>query len=235
MQLSYRLKTVADMVSKNKRVADIGCDHAYVSIYLIEKQIASKVIALDVNAGPLKIARVNINNNGMANLIETRLSDGAKQLHPGEVDTLLIAGMGGALMVKILTDSKEVVDSCEELVLQPQSEIFLVRRLVEEIGFKIVDEDMLIDENKYYTVIKARKNKDYIEEFYGKEVYYRYGKFLLEKNNLVLKQYLQEGFKINKLLIDDLNKIESIKAKERIEEITKDIEYIKEGLAYYEM
>lgn len=235
MQLSYRLKTVADMVSKNNRVADIGCDHAYVSIYLIKNQIASKVIALDINIGPLKIANENINNHGMVNLIETRLSNGAKQLQPREVDTILIAGMGGALMSKILTESRKVVDSCEELVLQPQSEIFLIRKLMEEIGFKIIEEDMLIDENKYYTIIKAKKDKNLSQDLYGNEVHYRYGKILLEKNNPVLKLYLQEGLKVNNKLIEELIKSDSIKAKERIEEIMKDIEYIKEGLNYYEM
>lgn len=235
MQLSYRLKVVADMVSKGNRVADIGCDHAYVSIYLVENKIASRVIALDVNKGPLKKARENIVHYGLEELIETRLSDGAKQIQPDEVDTLLIAGMGGALMVKILTDSKEVVDSCQELILQPQSEIFLVRRLLEGIEFQIMDEDMLIDENKYYTVIKAKKASGLNQDAYEKEIHYRFGKILLEKRNLILKQFLQEGLNVDNELIKELNNSDSLKAKERIDEIIKDIEYIKEGLEYYEM
>lgn len=234
MELSKRLKKVADMVSQGKRVADIGCDHAYVSIYLIKEGTASKVIALDINKGPLSRANENIKKYGFSQLIETRLSDGAKRLQPGEVDTLLIAGMGGALMVKILTESKEVVDSCEELILQPQSEIFLVRKLLEQIGFQIVDEDMIIEDKKYYVMIKARKEK-VNQGNNTKEIYYRYGELLLKRRNPVLKEFLKEGLRGNQELIDRLKLGDSINGKKRIEEIRKEIEYIKEGLDYYEM
>ena len=234
MELSKRLKKVADMVSQGKRIADIGCDHAYVSIYLIKEGTASKVIALDINKGPLSRANENIKKYGFSQLIETRLSDGAKRLQPGEVDTLLIAGMGGALMVKILTESKEVVDSCEELILQPQSEIFLVRKLLEQIGFQIVDEDMIIEDKKYYVMIKARKEK-VNQGNNTKEIYYRYGELLLKRRNPVLKEFLKEGLRGNQELIDRLKLGDSINGKKRIEEIRKEIEYIKEGLDYYEM
>lgn len=235
MQLSQRLKVVADMVSKGNRVADIGCDHAYVSIYLIRKGIASKVIALDINKGPIKKADENIKNYGVSEFIETRLSDGAKQLQPKEADTLLMAGMGGALMVKILTDSKEVVDSCEELILQPQSEVFLVRKFLGQIGFQIVDEDMIIEDKKYYVMIKARKALKKDDIVCHREVCYRYGKVLLEKKSPVLRQFLLQGLEGYEELIEELRKSKSERAGIRIQEITKDIEYIKEGLDYYEM
>ena len=95
MQLSHRLTTVAEFVTKGNKVADIGCDHAHTSIYLVEKGIAASSIAMDVNKGPLQRANENISRFGFEGRITTRLSDGAKELTPGEADTLLISGMGG--------------------------------------------------------------------------------------------------------------------------------------------
>ena len=90
------------MITKGGKVADIGCDHAYLSIYMIKHQIAESVIAMDVNRGPLERARDNIRKSGYENQINVRLSDGIKELNVGEADTLLIAGMGGGLIQKIL-------------------------------------------------------------------------------------------------------------------------------------
>jgi len=125
MQLSKRLQAVADSVTRDNRVADVGCDHAYISIYLIQQHIAPHVIAMDINKGPLERGRKNIERLGFSSHIETRLSDGLHELNPGEADTILIAGMGGALTVRILEEGLTTVKKCKELVLGPQSELFL--------------------------------------------------------------------------------------------------------------
>ncbi len=102
IELSKRMYMVASMVDKGGSVADIGCDHAYVSIYLIEQNIAAKVIAMDVRTGPLDIAKKNINSHGLSDKIEVRLSDGLEKLSIGEVNTVIIAGMGGQLIIDII-------------------------------------------------------------------------------------------------------------------------------------
>lgn len=229
MQLSRRLKTVADQVTKGHVVADIGCDHAYTSIYLVNNNIAPKVIAMDINDGPLKRAKHNIERYGLENKIEIRKSDGASQLHPNEVDTLLIGGMGGALVNKILSDSKVVVDSAKELILQPQSEIFTVRKYLHSIGFGIIGEDMIYEDDKYYVIIKAIPKI----EVYEKEVYYLYGKCLLDSNNITLKQYLKKCFMSCHILKEKLTDQISVKSQERLQEVYKELSYIEEGLAYY--
>jgi tRNA (adenine22-N1)-methyltransferase len=155
VKISKRLEKVALCVKEGNRVADIGCDHAYTAIYLIQNNIASHVVAMDINKGPLEKAKKNIVDYRCSDKIETRLSDGAKKLEVGEVDTILISGMGGRLTNKILSDSADVVSRCTQLVLQPQSEIYLVRQYLEQIGFEIIYEDMLIDEGKYYVVMNA--------------------------------------------------------------------------------
>lgn len=100
MELSKRLQAVADLVTEGASVADIGTDHGYIPIYLIEHHIAEKVIALDINRGPLERARMHIVGHGLKEKIETRLSDGLEKVLPGEVDTMIAAGMGGGLVIK---------------------------------------------------------------------------------------------------------------------------------------
>ena len=97
MELSKRLQAVADLVTEGASVADIGTDHGYIPIYLIEHHIAEKVIALDINRGPLERARMHIVGHGLKEKIETRLSDGLEKVLPGEVDTMIAAGMGGGI------------------------------------------------------------------------------------------------------------------------------------------
>lgn len=232
MQLSYRLKTVAELVNTGGAVADIGCDHAYVSIYLIQNNLAAKVIAMDVNKGPLEKAKENINHYGLEAVIETRLSDGAGELVEGEADTLLIGGMGGALTIKILSQSEAVVLACRQLVLQPQSEIHLVRKYLRKIGFVIEKEKMLIDDGKYYVAMRAVKSDELFE---GRELFDRYGKYLLEEKAPVLQQYLSRGYEQTVELLCKLETSSSPKAEQRMNQLREDLEYIKEGLSYYEM
>ena len=107
MELSKRLKAVAELVTPGQKIADIGTDHAYIPIWLVEEKRAVSAIAMDINQGPLAKAKENIELHGLSSYIETRLSDGMKKLCPNEADSVIIAGMGGGLVMKILEDVKE--------------------------------------------------------------------------------------------------------------------------------
>lgn len=229
MQLSIRLKAVADSVTKGNRVADVGCDHAYISIYLIENNIAPQVIAMDVNKGPLERARENITLYGYEERIQTRLSDGLEKLILGEADTILLAGMGGALMVRILTEGKAVVNKCTELVLQPQSELQVVRRYLHRIGYSIIEEHMVKDEGKFYTIIKAVISDTEAEQ-YSSEVYYFYGKKLLEQGLPVVKEYLDREKCLRLEVVEALEQNSTEKAVLRLEEIRQELLYIEEAM-----
>lgn len=229
MQLSERLTAVAGLVTKGNRLADIGCDHAHTSIYLAERGIIPSGIAMDINCGPLLRAKENISLYGFADRIETRLSDGAKELKPGEADTLLISGMGGGLMVKILSDSKETVMAANELVLQPQSDIGGVRHYIHELGFSIAEEFMLTEDGKNYTGIRAVKG----QESYEKEVFYRYGKLLLEEKNPVLREFLHYGKDSFGKVVKELEGQAYERNKQRLSELLEELTYIEEALTYY--
>lgn len=232
VQISKRLQEVARLVTKEKAVADVGCDHAYTSIYLVQQGIASKVIAMDVNRGPLERAKLNIEKYGMQQQIQTRLSDGIKELKPGEVHTLLIAGMGGPLMQQILMGHPGVLEQVDELVLQPQSEVREVRVFLERIGFAIQREEMLVDEGKYYVMMKAKRAGT--SQALEREVFYRYGKYLLENKNPCLYQFLQRELGNFENIRRKIQGNTSEKSRQKIIELQKDITFCKEALEFYE-
>lgn len=236
MQLSKRLQAVADLVTPGSRVADVGCDHAYISIHLAENNISPSIIAMDINKGPLERAKANINKLGQSNKIETRLSNGMAKLKPGESDCIVIAGMGGALTVNILSESSEVMQAVSELVLQPQSEIYKVRQLLKEQGFLIIMENMVFEDGKYYTMMKAipesLSHDPYLYTLKDKEHFY-YGRLLLENQHPVLKSYLLWDMELCEGIIKALENENTDNASERMKQIKDRIELIRCGLEYY--
>lgn len=219
-QLSKRLQMNASCVTPGFRLADIGTDHGYIPIALVTEGVIPSALAMDVNQGPLNRALQHIQEYQLENYIGTRLSDGVRSLRPGEADSVLIAGMGGALTVRILTEGKEVLDTVKEIILQPQSEIAKVRRFLYDNGYQIVREDMILEERKYYTVMKAvhGEMRDYTDMDFA------YGKLLLEQKHPVLRQYLEEQkVKLERLLRHLMEqKILSESTRMRIESLQKE-------------
>lgn len=232
MELSNRLKCVADMVTPDNIVADVGCDHAYTSIYLIESNIASHVIAMDINLGPLEHAVANVSKHNLAERIEVCQSDGLAVLDESDgVETVLISGMGGNLIVDILKRSSDIIRSLKELVLQPQSDIYKVRYYLHSQGFKITCEKMIYEDGKFYTIIKAIPGL----ESYEFECDYLYGKYLLDNPDEVVIRFLEQ------LHTKYLAAITAIKRnsddneinKSRLTELTKadnDIKFLLSGI-----
>lgn len=153
--LSKRMAAVAHLVPKGVTACDIGCDHGFVAIYLVEEKICPKVVAMDINKGPLLRAKEHIESVSLSTYIDTRLSDGLEKLGPGEAECMIAAGMGGRLIVKILSDYPEKVKELRYFVLQPQSELSFVRRYLREQGFKIRKEDMVLEDGKFYPMMLA--------------------------------------------------------------------------------
>ena len=110
-ELSKRLQAVADLVTVRECVADIGTDHAYIPIYLTEHKKVKKAFAMDVNEGPLIRAEEHVREAGLKEQIKMRRSNGLEKLSPGEVEAVIIAGMGGGLVMRILTEGQAVASA----------------------------------------------------------------------------------------------------------------------------
>jgi len=236
MQLSKRLHAVASLVTPNNRVADVGCDHAYTSIYLVENNISPLVIAMDVNQGPIDRARANVSNFGYEDRIEVRKSDGLEKLEKNEADTILIAGMGGGLTIQILSQRMEVVETVRELVLQPQSEIHLVRRMLYKNNFLITMENMIKADGKYYVMMRAEARLLIMDqEAYDltKEEHFSFGRLLLEEQHPILSEFLLRELGLYENLYRTLVAEPSKHSLIRQKEITKKIELIEQGLRYF--
>ena len=192
MQLSKRLDAVVKLAGKCSCVADVGTDHGYIPIYMVQNQLAQSAIAMDVNKGPLERADSNIRAYRMKEKIQTRLSDGVAALREKEADTVIIAGMGGLLTIRILEAGEKVLKSVKTLVLQPQSEIGLVRKYLAEHGYQITAEDMVLDEGKYYPMMRAEHGTK--EKWNAQE--YEFGKYLIQDKNPVLMEFLKKEEKL---------------------------------------
>lgn len=231
MELSRRLQAVADLVSVGLVVADVGTDHGYIPIYLIETGKCKKAFAMDVNRGPLLRANEHIAEHGLEDKIETRLSDGVKQLNVGECDAVVIAGMGGALTIKILEEGRSVFQSLREFILQPQSELHKVREYLLEQGYCIVAEDMVQEDGKFYPMMKVINGAS--DAYHAIE--FRYGKFLLSEKHPVLKAFLKKEKQTKNMILQHLQKEDGLHIEVRKKEIEEELEGIEYALQrYYE-
>lgn len=250
MELSKRLQTVANAVTPGSRVADVGTDHGYVPIYLVERGLCPGAIAMDVNEGPLARAEEHIRAEGLSDRIQTRKSDGLAALAPEETDAVVIAGMGGALMCRILQDASAFLEAGRELILQPQSEWFKVRRLLSASGYRIIQEWFLEEEGKYYVVIKAGPVPGTLAEDaanaaaddaggdaanaaagdardrFTDDFTCRYGAFLLDRRDPVLIAYLKKEAQKKRQILHNLSETDD-KQRQRRRQLAKELRDIE--------
>ena len=226
MQLSIRLAAVANLAKNAICLADIGTDHGYIPIYLAQQGKLKSALAMDVNKGPLLRAEENIRKYGLEDIIQTRLSDGAKKLLPGEADTVVIAGMGGALTIRILEESREVLRSVKTFVLQPQSEIHLVRRYLHENNFCICAEDMVREDGKYYPMMQACHGA---QEAW-KEEEYRFGRYLLQERNACLREFLAKERTSCEKILAELKQKDGVSAQAALKKWQREFAMIEKTM-----
>ncbi len=203
--LSNRLRVIAESVPIGARVADIGTDHAYLPVFLSLNNIATHILACDINEKPLKNAQTNISLSGVKN-IETRLCDGLCGVACDEVDTVVIAGMGGEVIADILARCEWIKSDAYTLILQPMTSPEFLRRFLYDNGFRIITERAVEDGNKLYSVMTVK--------FSGKTVAkpeYFYFTGLLNAAEPTAQKYIKKQLKRIKNCRDDL---ENVTAKE---------------------
>ena len=159
LPISKRLLCCASMIERHSRVADVGTDHGYLPIYLLQQKIADCVLACDLREGPLGAAKRNCEKFGITEKIEFRLSDGLENVSPEEFDTLVCAGMGADLIERILKNAKWLCSEKYTLILQPQSTPQTLRTFLAENGFVIAEEKLLKEGKFFYTVMRVKKGE----------------------------------------------------------------------------
>lgn len=223
MKLSNRLEKVVSLVESAESAADIGTDHGHVPVELVRRGIVKHALAMDVRKGPLSKAEENIAAAGLKDKIETRLSDGVVKLKQGEADAVIIAGMGGELVIHILEDGRHMWDTVKQWILSPHSEIHKVREWLCANGFPVVKEDMVYEEGKFYTIMDVRKwTGEALERPAEEEKTFRYSNYLRETKNPVFADYLRD--EEEKLLSLRENLKKQAEHSERAMESLKDIE-----------
>ncbi|WP_139904084.1 tRNA (adenine(22)-N(1))-methyltransferase [Clostridium thermarum] len=227
MNISDRLMKIANMVHRCNSMADIGTDHGYIPIFLVKKGICDTAIASDINKGPVQKAEKNVKLYGLEDKIQCRLGGGLKTIVPGEVDTAVIAGMGGHLIISILEESAEVAQKMQALILQPVQHVEILRKYLYENGYEILSEDLCFDEGKYYEIIKARYDgkKRTLED-----IYYEISPFLLKKRHPLLQEYILHKINKNNIIVENINE-DTEAASRRKEDLIRHNIKLKEIMA----
>ncbi len=225
MKLTPRLKTIADAVTYRK-VSDVGTDHGKIPVYLALNDKADMIIASDINKGPVNACLKNVKLFNVEDKVSCRLGAGLSVLSEGEVDSIVVAGMGGELISNILNDNVSVAYSAKEIIIQPMNGIDKLRRYLYENGFMITDEFLAREDRRIYTIIKAKKGKmelkdetdldvsPFLEEK-GGELFDSFVSKMKEKTTKVLKGISKsqnedsEKYKYYKKLAERLEKYET--------------------------
>lgn len=199
MKLTDRLLKIASLVTKGKKVADIGTDHGYIPVYLLNKGHIDFAILADVNKGPLENARSEVRHNNLDDKVDLRLGSGIEVLNENEVDEVIIAGMGGILISELLEAKKNVAHSLDKLILQPMQAQDELRKYLLNNGYEILDEVLVKEDFRIYEIIVAKYTE--VNTVVEDDIYYEVGKKLIENKDLLVNELIDKKiFMYNSIL-----------------------------------
>jgi tRNA (adenine22-N1)-methyltransferase len=187
MELAKRLAAAAAYVPAGSVAADIGTDHAYLPIFLVEAGLCQRVIATDLKPGPFHSALQKVTERKLEHRIDLRLGDGLKVIEPGEADVLVLAGMGGNTIREILAASPAITNTVSMLILQPMADHGDLRVWLAGNGWKIHDEQLVEENGRIYVVIAAVPGHEVIID----SVLMELGPRLTEKKGPLFIKYLE--------------------------------------------
>lgn len=208
INLSKRLKSIANLVSDNSDIIDIGCDHGLLDIYLINNRSNITIIASDINKNALDNVINNIKRYKVSG-IDTRLGNGLDVINKNEVDTVIISGMGTSTIIDIFNNNLDKLDGIDTLIIQSNNDLYLLRDYITSIGYFIDEEVLVEDNNIIYTVIRFIKG---IRQYSKKELFL--GPILLERKDDLFYKLCDVN---KKKLINILDKIPISNYKDRKE------------------
>ncbi len=155
--LSRRLQKIASFLESKDKVVDIGCDHGYLGIYAIQNNLVQSIILADIKDSALSMARKNVANSNLD--IPLIVSDGLENIDKNAINTIVISGMGTSTILHIL-NNKEKMENIDKLILQSNNNLDILRTEVTKLGFKLVDEITVLDNNIWYVICLFKKNND---------------------------------------------------------------------------
>lgn len=204
-RLDSRLRLCANFVRNGARLADIGTDHAYLAVWLCRIGICPSAIAADINPEPLSRGTATIAEAGLSGVIETRLSDGLKNIGRDEADDIVIAGMGGELIAKILSECEFSNDTEKHFILQPMTKSEVLIKWLYSNGFEIIEQDCCVAAEKCYTVLLVQFTNNFreIDEIFC------YKAKLNPRNNETHKRFIQNHInRLHKKALGDIRCLE---------------------------
>jgi len=219
MYLTPRLRAIYGKVAQNSFPVDVGTDHCYIPIQLYKSRKCTKIIATEISVNGFNRAKKMLEKEDLLDVIDIRLGDGLKPIKPGEIDTVIIAGMGGLTIVDILRSSPEVLQYVNTLILQPMTDQTKLRYYLLSSGFEIVDEDLAKERNKIYEIIVTNIRKNLNKPMVKDELYYEIGYNLIKKGHPLLPEYLDHKIKTTKSIIRDLKNSTSSKSKYKLDSL----------------
>ena len=230
MELSKRLMKIASYVNYCEAIADIGTDHGYIPIYLVKNNKCNSAIASDINKGPIEKASTNIRFEGLSEKITCLLGGGLKPLKVGEVNGVIIAGMGGNLIRDIILEDIEKVKLYDFLILQPAQNPEVLREFLYNNNFEILNEDLILDDGKFYELFKVKYNENAKKINVKDEISYEISSILLESNNSLVNDYIKSKIKKYENIITYIKDDTSL-AKKKKDILNEKINKLKEMIS----
>lgn len=232
LKLSKRLMALAQMVPGGARVADIGTDHAFLPCYLVREKSVPYVIGVDVHQGPYERAQQTVQEAHLQDKIELRLGDGLAVIKAGEVELVVIAGMGGTAIRGILERAPHVISKLQKLILQPMNNAEMVRFWLQEHDWCITNEELIYEDKQYYQIIGAKPalaalNVSSGSSPFGGELEAAYGPLLIQNRHPLLPELLNRDLEGLQIVLQQLAQSTQEDAQLRYREYTQRMQKIK--------
>ncbi|WP_418790639.1 tRNA (adenine(22)-N(1))-methyltransferase [Phosphitispora sp. TUW77] len=223
MRLTKRLMTIAKFISTGSVVADIGTDHAMLPVYLIKNGISEKVIAGDLNKGPLEMAKKNVIEAGFLDRIFLRQGNGLEIISSGEVDTAVISGMGGSTIREIIQNAGSAANSLKKMVLQPMNDSRRLRKWLVENGWAIDDEEIVEEDSRLYEIVCVVRGVEKTMDIDIVSV----GPRLFEKKHPLLLKLIRNELENFNRIVSDMEKSALSKTILKRSEVQREIDVLE--------
>lgn len=225
MKLTPRLEKIAKLVDKGSTIIDVGTDHGYIPSFLIANNTIGSCIASDINQGPLNAAKDTLKQLGLKDKVELRLGSGLEVVKESDdIGSVVIAGMGGETIIAILENRPSYMEDFT-LIVQPMTEVPLVREYLKKNNWEIVDEDLAQEDMRFYEIIKAIRTNKSIDYTYME---LRFGPVILRKKSEEFLSYLKRQLDKKQIILENMKRGTGIDNK--IAHLENELELIMEVL-----